>query len=182
MIDYTPIFRRYERRRMHWRQWVKRNYIDAFGLLPGTMLDAACGNGFWGSLFAEWGYTVRGFDRNPIHVEDGAQRHPSAHVELADIRDPLPFGTFDLVFCRALPEFYAADSLAAVTAAANLLGHVGPGGLLMLAMVSNQSGVAIEGLAGEQIHNHPHAALLGIVGDRLLDHRSHGNSLTIVAR
>lgn len=70
--------------------------IDTLGLpRDTTILDLACGEGRYTSLFNELGYTVTGLDLSGTLIQCGKERYPNLDLRVGDMRS-IP-GTFDLI-------------------------------------------------------------------------------------
>jgi len=92
--------------------WGKRFIVDhtSLGNGSGTLLDLACGDGFWSFILSEW-YDVTGEDlsRGGIHV--GRKRANEEKVPVSfKLTDSLSeTGEFDIVFARG-PSFWSNRS------------------------------------------------------------------------
>jgi ubiquinone/menaquinone biosynthesis C-methylase UbiE len=120
-----------------WRAWLKRHYVDEFGLTAGTrLLDVGCGDGFWSMLFAEHDIVVSGCDRSPVGIEVAQARLPEATFVVADINEQLPFppSSFDVGFMRGLSTLGAQtiDVPVVATQITNVAKVLRPGGMLLL--------------------------------------------------
>lgn len=151
---YPAVFAGYEAEREKHSAWAKRHYIDEFGLTPGAMLDAGCGEGFWGDLFADFGFDVTGFDLEPAYIAAGREKYPRLVLEVADVTEDLPFGLFDVVFCKMISPLYKPELDAAEAAVRNLLRHVAPEGLLLLSAYTDDSGLDRGGQFGGIFRHH----------------------------
>lgn len=187
MSNYPAVFEGYERRRPELVEFVKREYIREFDLKPGRMLDAACGEGFWGDIFAEQGFDVTGFDLSAQYVTDGRFKYPRLELLIGTIDEPLnTLGTYDLVFCRQLSHFYNAPDLKQATSAVrNLRRHVNRDGRLLLAIYTEGDGSTTTGLSGGKIHYHSVAQFRAMVwdaGGEILKQTHRGRNLHILCR
>lgn len=141
MTTYSDVFAGYEAKRGQMRRFLIQQYIGAFNLDTGTLLDAGCGNGFWGALFADAGFKVRGIDVDRSLIEEGKEKYPDVKLSVGDVDKGLSsLGKFDVVFARCLPHFYGPDLSVATELVKNLVGRLKPGGLLLISIYSNGSG------------------------------------------
>jgi len=95
---------------------VQRKLIDRFharvttivtSLMPTTLLDAGCGEGFVIDIFhkAMPGMQITGFDVLPDSVKVAQQRNPRATITEGDIYNvDFPDGSFDVVCCFEVLE------------------------------------------------------------------------------
>lgn len=165
-MTYADVFAGYEARRDTLRAWAQKHYIEEFGL-SGTLLDAGCGNGFWSGLFADAGLTVEGFDVRPDLADDARRKYPSIPFHVADAMELLPFGRYDTVFARTLPQFFGPTLQPMTTLVANLERHVNPGGLLLLSIYTDGSGEDRPMMAGDKTaHMYSTPALMEAAGSR----------------
>lgn len=182
---YPAVFAGYEERRAALRKWVAAHYVLAFDLEPGRMLDVGCGEGFWGSLFSELGHSVSGFDPCVEYIEAGRHKYPDLNLRVGTAEDPPFDSTFDLVFCRGLPHFYAPELAPARAMLEGLTSRVEPTGLLLASCYSDGSGDDRPGLCGGLHRYHTYADLNNMVADAgwtiMGAHRT-GNYLQIGAR
>ena len=100
---------------------------------PGarTLLDVACGTGRHLSLLREW-YSVEGVDVEPTLLEVARERLPGVPFHLGDMRTFNLGREFDVVTCLFSSIGYMQTPEDLLHAAANLAGHVAPGGLLIV--------------------------------------------------
>lgn len=131
----------------HWRAWVRRNYIDRFGLRPGErLLDVGCGDGFWSSLFDEAGLVVCGFDLSPGGIQVARERYPGPSFAVGDLDSEFPFQDqqFDVVFARGLSHLCRdIDGEPARRAIARMSRLVAPGGILLISQYSRRDGTEV---------------------------------------
>lgn len=185
---YPAIFAGYERSRAALAGWTRRRYIRAFDLTPCRMLDAGCGEGFWGSLFAAEGFTVYGFDREQAYITAGRAKYPALYLDVATIEDDLPYleASFPLIFCRTISHFYAPTLDGAEVALRNVKRYLAPGGTLLVSAYSDGSGESKPGqFEGYLLHHHPFEAISEMVsaaGYGIWRQTRHGNYLAIGAR
>jgi SAM-dependent methyltransferase len=137
----------YEAQRDNWREWVADHYIHEFHLMPGRLLDAGCGDGFWSSLFADAGFETVGVDISEGAIAVAREKYPDLAFRIGDVEQVLPFpeGSFDVILARGLSHLAAEDLTAArpVGAVRNLLRYAKPAdGLLLLSTYSDRSGGA----------------------------------------
>ena len=154
----------YEERREHWVGWARANYVDAFDLASGRLLDVGCGDGFWASVLRELGFDVTGVDHSPGGIAAAQARYPGIPFLVADADEPLPFdaGSFDVVFCRAISHFGAPDLEAdrVTSLIVRLMTLLAPDGILLASYHTTRDGSVTHG----RVH-HPASALV-----RLLEH------------
>jgi SAM-dependent methyltransferase len=182
-VIHAPVFEAYETKRESLRAWLRRHYIDEFGLKPGTLLDLGCGNGFWSGLFADEGFTVTGLDVYEPYIEEARAKHPDVVFEVDDAREPLVVGTFDTVFIRFISSFYRPTLYDALAVVANGLKHAS--GVLLLSAYTDGSGEDRQGLSGETLRHHPIEVYPGLVeraGGTVLRSARVGNYLQVLAR
>jgi SAM-dependent methyltransferase len=183
MISHVPVFEEYEAKRDYLRTWVRRHYIEEFGLKPGTLLDLGCGNGFWSGLFAEAGFTVTGLDVDPDYIFEGRLKHSDVEFVLADARLPLDVPLFDTVFIRAISSFYRPTLDDAQAVIHNALIH--SSGVVLLSAYTDGSDEDRHGLSGETLHHYPIEAFPELVekaGGTVLRTTRVGNYLQVLAR
>ncbi len=123
-----------------------RALLDAFAAYltaPARVLDLGCGQGRDALPLARMGHTVVGVDLSPKGIADmvaAAEAEGLAVTgHVADITAFVPEGRFDaLLFDRTLHMLDAADRHAVL---ARLIGHLDPGGVLLIAdEASNMAG------------------------------------------
>jgi SAM-dependent methyltransferase len=141
----------YERQRGMWKRWVRRYYIDSFGLKRGErLLDIPCGDGFWASLFAKQGLRVSGVDISEGGIEVARRRYPGIDFRVGDAKGPLPYepGEFDVVFSRGISHLHREDLSRKPTmrVARTLMSLVSPGGLLLISIHTRRDG------SGSKVH------------------------------
>jgi SAM-dependent methyltransferase len=99
---------------------------------PGTttLLDVACGPGFYLEVFRSW-YRVEGTDINPELLRMAGQRCPGIPLHLSDMLE-LDLGRrFDVVTCFSA-IIYLVTPQRLISAVARLAAHLEPGGLLIV--------------------------------------------------
>jgi SAM-dependent methyltransferase len=177
----SPVFAEYEAKRGQLRAWMARHIVAEFGLRPGTLLDAGCGNGFWSGLFAERGFEVTGVDRDPEYIAEARASHPDVRFHVGDIDLPLPVGRFDLVFVRQVPQFFGRTLGRATRLVENLRQH----GPLLLSIYTDGSGEDRPMCIGGTARHHPDAKLVAAVergGATVTRTARVGNYLQVAAR
>lgn len=162
-MTLSQVFTGYQEQREKMRTFLRRHYVEAFELRPGTLLDAGCGAGFWSGLFVEEGFEVTGVDIDAEFIESARAAYPAAGFLHADVMEPLPVGRYDVVFARTLPPFYARTLGPLTQLVGSLVGHVAAGGTLLLSMYSDGSGEDRRTLAAGLAHHHPHDDLIDAV-------------------
>lgn len=163
-MTYSEVFAGYEAKRETLRSWARKHYLAEFGLRPGTLLDAGCGNGFWADLFRAEGFEVRGVDLRGDLIADAKVKYPGIRFATGDIEHRLVgYGRFDVVFARTLPQFYAPDLEPMRTVVANLLKHRAETGVLLLSIYSDGSGQDRPMLVNGVARHHPTTAYLDAV-------------------
>jgi SAM-dependent methyltransferase len=135
----------YETCRPHWREWVRRHYVEAFDLRPRErLLDIPCGDGFWTSVFSELGFDASGVDLSPGGVEAARGRYAGIEFAIGNAEEDLPFDDrgFDVVFSRGITHLHHADLFreASLRMARNLMRYVRPGGLLLVSYHTRRDG------------------------------------------
>lgn len=145
-------------------KWAREHYVEDFGLKPGKLLDAACGEGFWADMFVDMGFEAHGFDAESIYIENGRKKYPRVELEEADVFGDLPYlpGSFDVVLARALPFFYSYHFTDMKKVINNLLPLVAYGGTLLLGFYSDGSGEKRPGLYTGSFWHHPHETFLRV--------------------
>ena len=165
---YPAVFEGYEQKRAQLRKFVQRYYVTAFDLQPCKMLDAGCGEGFWGDLFHHEGFQVSGFDREAAYIEAGREKYPHLELSVACIEDDLPYpeASFPLIFVRAISHFYAETLDGAEFALRNVGRYLTEDGLLLVSAYTDGSGQAKRGSFGDYLlHHHPVKDLTHMVAD-----------------
>jgi SAM-dependent methyltransferase len=109
--------------------------LGRLGPTPARVLDVGCGQGRDALFMARLGHSVVGVDasRNGIRCLVAAAEAEALPVVgiVADIREFVPEGRFDLLLFDRTLHMLAPSEAAAVLA--RLLGHVVPGGRAMIA-------------------------------------------------
>lgn len=138
---YETTFQSYETDRERLTRWVRKNYLEEFKInAPRTVLDVACGNGFWGSILAEHGLEVSGFDLNESYIADGQSKWPELDLVTGDVEGPFPHSQrFRLVFVRTLPQFYAQDLQASLPIMRRILDATATNGAALLTFYTDES-------------------------------------------
>jgi SAM-dependent methyltransferase len=100
VTDYQP-----QRERM--KKWAKAHYIDEFKI-KGRLLDAGCGDGFWSSVFYEYGIDPTGIDPTRSSIEKGRRQWPHLDLRILSIEDAYKqdYKGWDIVFARGVSPFY----------------------------------------------------------------------------
>lgn len=184
--EFETVFDLYEQRRPAMSSWVARHYVAEFGLEPCPMLDAACGEGFWSDLFADYGFDVWGFDIDESYINAGRRKYPRVQFGVADVMGDLPYeaGAFPLVLARMIPVFYAERLGGMQATLANLLPLVAPGGMLLVSIYSDGSDERRPGMSGGSFWHHPHEVYLRLVAGlgEVSHHATTGSYLQIAVR
>ena len=104
------------------------------------VLDLGCGPGILLERFADAGCEVYGVDSARQMLALAEQRVPSAHLNLADLRDPLPAewgsGFTAIISTYAIHHIADAEKVALIR---RLLGLLEPGGAVLIGDVAFQS-------------------------------------------
>lgn len=102
ITDYQP-------ERVKYTIFAREHYINEFGL-SGRLLDAGCGDGFWSSVFREYGIETVGIDKDQSSIDRGLARWPFLDMRCMEIADATQneLGYFDWVFLRGVSPFYGA--------------------------------------------------------------------------
>jgi SAM-dependent methyltransferase len=162
----------YDADRAHWVAWTLRHYVEAFDLkaygreMRPRLVDVACGDGFWTSVFSELGFDASGIDLSEGGVAVARDRYP--HLEFYVGNAEMAFPTeapFDVVFCRAISHLHREDLSAVATQrlTANLMRHVAPSGTLLVSYYTKR-----DGSGTSHHHYHPVSDLVRLfeaVGD-----------------
>lgn len=111
------------------------SFFDKLEKPAARILDLGCGQGRDALFLARLGHRVTAVDLSPAGVADVARVAEAEGLEImaevADIRDYAPERAFDVVLIdRTLHMLGRADRVAVL---ARLLGHVMPGGWLLIA-------------------------------------------------
>jgi SAM-dependent methyltransferase len=135
----------YETCRPHWREWVRRHYVEAFDLRPPErVLDIPCGDGFWTSVFGELGFDAAGVDLSPGGVDVARSKYAGVDFAVGNAEEDLPFPdrSFDVAFSRGITHLHRSDLFrdASVRMARNLMRYVRPGGLLLVSYYTKRDG------------------------------------------
>ncbi len=129
----------------YWREywWHRKQIVKRFGLRRGmSLLDAGCGNGFHTHLFKRMGFQSVGVDRSRAGIEWAKKHYPETIYHCCDLFDmPFAHNSFDVVLARGLSHYhYNLAGRKAITATAELLRFVKPGGLFSLVIITDLSG------------------------------------------
>ena len=106
-------------------------------MAPGNRgLDTGCGAGARDvHLLYTWGYDVYGIDAMEENISLGRELHSEIadKLSVADLREPLPFGSgfFDFILCNAVIQHLTPEA-AETTAVPELARVLAPGGVLQL--------------------------------------------------
>lgn len=139
----------YDTDRAHWVAWTLQHYVEAFDLRTyggetrPALVDVACGDGFWTSVFSELGFDACGIDLSEGGVAVARDRYP--HLEFSVGNAEMAFPTeapFDVVFCRAISHLHHQDlsRVATQKLTANLMRHVAPSGTLLVSYFTRRDG------------------------------------------
>jgi len=117
------------------REWLYQPLIQALSQkaqLPkkSQILDLACGQGFFTSLFANLGFTTLGVDLSSEGIKSAAQQYGStgAKFEVGDVVS-LPYqDTFDCVFVRSFNFYNSPDFESNPHITEIFLSYLKPGG------------------------------------------------------
>lgn len=161
LVAYPAAFQTYPTKRDYLLKWAKTHYVDEFNLKPGKLLDVGCAEGFWADVFCDLGFEAHGFDKIAVYIENGRERYPRVELQVADVEDlPYEEKSFDVVFARTLPFFYAYRLAGMKRALTSLLSLVRENGTLLLSFYSKGSGEKHPGLYRGSHWHHPHKDLL----------------------
>lgn len=129
-----------------WREywWHRRHVVKAFQLRRGMrMLEVACGNGFHTNLFRRMGFRGVGVDRSAAGIALARRQFPRCTFHQCDIMSDMPVGwaEFDLVLARGCSHYhYDLQSDQALSTTRHLLRYLAPGGVFVMAIVTDLSG------------------------------------------
>jgi len=116
------------RYRLHKEYAAIRDWLDIAGP-KARVLDLGCGSGVWTELFAQRCGSVIGIEQSPAMLAAAKTRlreRPNVALLDQDVREPLPPGPFDLVFCGGLCMYLSdADTIALIQAIVQRLGPRG---------------------------------------------------------
>ncbi|WP_375435273.1 class I SAM-dependent methyltransferase [uncultured Hymenobacter sp.] len=127
------------------------------------LLDLACGQGRHALQLSTRGYEVTGLDLSAENIV-AAQRQEQArlHFYVHDMRDPLPYGPFDLVFNLFTSFGYFQDESENVLALRNATAALRPGGKMVIDFLNTERAVRelvaheYKTVAGITFHLHRH--------------------------
>lgn len=128
--------------REYW--WHRKHVVKRFQLRRGMrMLEAACGNGFHTNLFRRMGFDCVGVDRSEVGIAWARTQFPRSSYVQCDIMSDMPVskGSFDIVLARGLSHYHydlASDQAQSTTR--HLLSYLRPGGVFVMAIVTDLSG------------------------------------------
>jgi SAM-dependent methyltransferase len=127
-----------------YRLWLYRPFVRALvrrvGLKPGdSLLDAGCGQGFFTSLFADYGISAIGIDVSAAGVAAAREAYLSPRVtfEVGDVLELEWRNEFDCVFSRSCSLYNSTDFETKREVTDRLLAYVRPGGVLIFDYYSN---------------------------------------------
>lgn len=129
-----------------WKEywWHRKNVVKAFGLRRGSlMVEVACGNGFHTNLFNRLGFRCIGVDRSSAGIEWAQRHNPRSTYHCRDIMDelPVPTGSLDVILARGCSHYhYDLGSAQAMDTTTHLIRYLKPGGVFIMAIVSDLSG------------------------------------------
>jgi SAM-dependent methyltransferase len=129
-----------------WREyrWHRRHVVKRFRLRRGmSMLEAACGSGFHTNLFNRMGFHCIGVDRSRMGIAWAREHYPRNLYYRFDIGGELPVdrGGFDVVLARGCSHYhYDLMTDQARTTTLSLMGHLKPGGVFIMVIVTDLSG------------------------------------------
>ena len=152
----------YTEKRAQHRAWLRSRTVYQFGMREGSLLDAGCGDGFWGDLFAELGFVVTGVDLNADAIAEGRIRYPRLELHQGDVLQG--WGDehdehYDWVYARTLPAFYQATLEPATEMIDALVKRLKPAGALVVCVYSDQSGQVKDGNKRWHLSDLLHAAM-----------------------
>lgn len=128
----------------NYRSWVYRPFIRALMKKAGIkeksrLLDAGCGQGFFTSLFAEYGVKALGVDMSAVGIAQARKDFGSlADFEVADVLSLQYENQFDCVYSRSCSLYNRDDFVEDRSVSDALLRYVKPGGVLIFDYYSNQ--------------------------------------------
>ncbi|SHI40322.1 Methyltransferase domain-containing protein [Hymenobacter daecheongensis DSM 21074] len=103
------------------------------------LLDLACGKGRHAIHLSEKGYDVTGVDLSPESIAYARQfGHERLHFEVHDMRDPLAWGPFDLIFNLFTSFGYFADETENVVALMSAAAALRPGGKMVIDFMNTE--------------------------------------------
>ncbi|MCA8832508.1 class I SAM-dependent methyltransferase [Hymenobacter pini] len=142
------------------RLYQNRDYAEARAFLSrllehlhpkseARLLDLACGKGRHARYLSEQGFDVTGVDLSPQSIA-AAQEFVHAHLQfhVHDMREPLPYGPFDLVLNLFTSFGYFEQEAENVVALRNAAAVVRPGGKLVIDFLNTE--LAIQTLVAHE--------------------------------
>jgi 2-polyprenyl-3-methyl-5-hydroxy-6-metoxy-1,4-benzoquinol methylase len=134
-------------RRSHYfryRQWLYRPFIKALikkaNLRAGCdVLDVGCGQGFFSSLFADFGLKAVGVDISPEGIRSAERDYSfsGAKFEVGDVLSLECEGAYDCVFARGLSVYNSNDFEGTRDITDVLLAYLKPGGVMIFDYYTN---------------------------------------------
>ncbi|RSK31233.1 SAM-dependent methyltransferase [Hymenobacter metallilatus] len=132
------------------RLYQHRDYAEARAFLDrllaylhpkptARLLDLACGKGRHSRYLSEQGFAVTGVDLSPHSIAAARQfGHERLHFQVHDMRDPLPYGPFDLVLNLFTSFGYFEQEAENVVALRNAAAALRPGGKLVIDFLNTE--------------------------------------------
>lgn len=167
---YPNVFAGYEEQREQLKAWTALHYVHEFRInemAPCRLLDAGCGEGFWGDLLHDIcpGLHVIGFDREAGYIAAGQEKYPALELFVGDLDFAMEPLDCRIVFCRAISHFYRPTLDDATVAIEHLLAQVPADGLLLLSIYTDGSGKDYPGQFGGSHRYHTIAAYRQMIAD-----------------
>jgi|GEM_PF-1289896 len=124
--------------------WHRKHFMKRFHLRRGMKcLEVACGNGFHTNLLTRMGLNCVGVDRSWEGIAWAKSHFRKPAYFCCDLMGDLPggMGAYDVVYARGCSNYhYDQMSPRALDTTAHLVSYLKPGGVFVMAIVTDLSG------------------------------------------